>query len=189
MSLTGRMLGVAAVLAVLAATQSAAVTLHRSFRAREVGFGSGVSVVVPVETRIAQAIDEGEEREAKRPKAIIGKVTKVVSGDKIDVVTGGNSKYVVRLSRIAAPALDQPYGRESSAVLSRLLLGRTVRVEYFGDAGGGRILGVVYRGETDINLQMVATGNARHANDFENASAYSAAEAAAKAERLGLWAL
>ena len=74
-------------LGLLVAVQAAAVTLHRSFRTQEVGIGGGASVLVPVEARVAKAIDEAQEKEAKRPKVAIGKVTKVCSGDLIHVLT------------------------------------------------------------------------------------------------------
>ena len=185
-------------LGLLVAVQAAAVTLHRSFRTQEVGFGGGASVLVPVEARVAKAIDEAQEKEAKRPKVAIGTVTKVCSGDLIHVLTDGDTLFNVRLSRIDAPEIGQPYGKEAVAYLTKMIHGRTVRVEYVGKNRQNLILGVVYlnrkgvktKGDEweDVNLHLVATGNARHANDFENTPAYSAAEAAAKAERLGLWA-
>ena len=65
----------------------------------------------------------------------------------------------------------------------------------------GRILGIVYLPSIDqsnnpnnrtirqdINLTMVATGNAHHYSYFDKTPAYSAAESAAKEKKLGLWA-
>ena len=51
----------------LVALQSAAVTIHRSFRTREAGFGFGTGtagVAYPVDARIDKAIDETRQKEA-----------------------------------------------------------------------------------------------------------------------------
>ena len=189
------------VVVTLIALQAAGVTIHRSFRAREVGVGGGASVVVPVETRVAQAIEDGREIEIKKQKVIIGRCTKVSDGDTIHVVTDGNEKFKVRLNRIDAPEKDQPFGKESTEYLSKLIRGKTVRVEYESKDRYGRILGIVYLEQSsnpnnpnnrtirqDINLEMVATGNAHHYSYFDKTPAYAAAESAAKEKKLGLWA-
>ena len=184
--------------------QSAAVTIHRSFRSREAGFGFGTgtaTVAYPVDAKIDKAIDEARQKEAEKTKVIIGKVTRVSDGDTIHVVTGGNEKYKVRLDRIDAPESDQPYGKESAAYLSNLINGRTVRVEWVKKDQYGRILGIVYldsikqsntsNNQTirqDVNLTMVATGNAWHYSYFDETPAYATAEAAAKSKKVGLWA-
>lgn len=175
----------------------AALTIHRSFRAREVGFGGGRSVSVPLDSRFADALEESDRKEAERTKVVIGRCTRVLSGDTIRVVTDGNVLFAVRLDRIAAPAADQPYGKESSDALSKLIRGRNVRVEWVKRDSLGRLLGLVYlknekpgvRNEerTDVNLHLVATGNARLSSDADAPSAYLAAESAAKAKHLGLW--
>ena len=51
----------------LVALQSAAVTIHRSFRTREAGFGFGTGtagVAYPVDAKIDKAIDEARQKEA-----------------------------------------------------------------------------------------------------------------------------
>ena len=63
---------IALVIVALIALQSAAVTIHRSFRTREVGFGGGVSASVPVDAKVAAALDEAEEKDAAKTKVIIG---------------------------------------------------------------------------------------------------------------------
>ena len=123
----------AAVVAVGLAFSASAVTIHRSFRTREagIGFGTGrASVVYPVDAKFDQAIDEARQKEAERVKVVIGRCLKVSDGDTIHVVTDGNAKYKVRLDRIDAPESDQPYGKESTAYLSSLIRGKTVRVEW-----------------------------------------------------------
>ena len=108
----------------------------------------------------------------------------------------------MRLDRIAAPAADRPYGKESSDALSKLIRGRNVRVEWVKRDGLGRLLGIVYLPKVeqssnpnnrtvpqDVNLHLVATGNARLSSAADAPPAYAEAEASAKANRLGLWAV
>ena len=181
----------AAVVAVGLAASASAVTIHRSFRTREagVGFGSGTAgVVYPVDSKVAAALDEAAEKDAAKTKVIIGKCTRVSDGDTIHVVTDGNVKFKVRLDRIDAPEKDQPYGKESTAYLTSLIRGKTVRVEWVKKDQYGRVLGIVYLDKTDVNLQMVSSGNAWHYSYLDKTPAYIAAEAAAKEQRLGLWA-
>ena len=175
----------------------AALTIHRSFRTREVGFGGGTSVSVPLDSRLADALDESDRMEAERTKVVIGRCTRVLSGDTIRVVTDGNVLFAVRLDRIAAPTADRPHGKESSDALSKLIRGRNVRVEWVRRDSLGRLLGRVYlknekpggRNEewTDVNLHLVATGNVRLSSDADAPSAYLEAESAAKSKHLGLW--
>ena len=185
----------------LIALQSAAVTIHRSFRTREAGFGFGTgtaTVAYPVDAKIDKAIDEARQKEAEKVKVIIGKCTRVSDGDTIHVVTGGNEKFKVRLDRIDAPEKDQPYGKESTDYLAKLIHFKTVRVEWVKKDQYGRILGIVYLDlpgnpnskpiRQDINLTMVQTGNAHHYSYFDNTPAYATAESAAKEKKLGLWA-
>ena len=175
----------------LTAFSASAVTIHRSFRTREagVGFGTGTaSVAYPVDAKIDKAMGEARQKEAAKTKVIIGRCTKVSDGDTIHVITGGNVKFKVRLDRIDAPESDQPYGKESTAYLSSLIRGKTVRVEWVKKDQYGRVLGIVFLDKTDVNLKMVETGNAHHYSYFDTTPAYSAAESAAKSKKLGLWA-
>ena len=165
-----------------------AVTFHRSFRSRDINIGGGAGFSVPVETRIAQAIDEGDEKDAQRTKVVIGKVTSAEDGNTIHVVTDGNVLFKVRLAHIATPAKGQPGGKQATEHLSKLIRGRTVRVEYIDRIRGGLLLGTVYLGGNDVNLRLLATGYAHYlAYDGEDAD-YVKAEATARQMKLGLWA-
>ena len=64
----------------------------------------------------------------------------------------------------------------------------TVRVEYDNLDQYGRILGIIFLGDTDINLQMVRDGCAWHYKHFDNTPAYAEAEREAQAAKRGLWA-
>ena len=179
---------------------------------REAGFGFGTgraSVVYPVDAKLDQAIDEARQKEAERVKVVIGRCLKVSDGDTIHVVTDGNVKFKVRLDRIDAPESDQPFGKEATAYLSSLIRGKTIRVEWVKKDQYGRVLGIVYsqdgrartpaapqppqnetalvKGWYDLNLHLVATGNAWHYSHFDKTAEYASAEVEARQNRCGLW--
>ena len=120
-------------------------------------------------------------------REITGKVTRVSDGDTL-WVSDSLGRHKVRLNRIDAPESDQEYGKESAAHLKSLVGGKTVRVEYDKLDQYGRILGIIFLGETDINLQMVKDGCAWHYKHFDNTPAYAEAEREARAAKRGLWA-
>lgn len=123
----------------------------------------------------------------RKTLVIVGTVTRVSDGDTIWVHTG-LLRHKVRLNHIDAPESNQPYGKESAAHLKSLIFGKEVRVEYETTDRYGRILGIVFLGETDINLQMVRGGYAWHYTHFDKSPSYAAAEREAKATKRGLWA-
>lgn len=123
-------------------------------------------------------------------KTLEGKVTRVSDGDTIWVKgSGEQGKGVkVRLDRIDAPESKQDYGFEAKEYLNGRIGGKTVKVEWEKKDQFGRILGIVYFEDTDINLEMVATGNAWHYAHFDQTPEYAEAEKSARAARIGLWA-
>ncbi|MBQ4385678.1 MAG: thermonuclease family protein [Kiritimatiellae bacterium] len=122
-------------------------------------------------------------------KTLEGEVTRVSDGDTIWVKgSGEQGKGVkVRLDRIDAPESKQDYGFEAKEYLNGRIGGKTVKVEWQKKDPYGRILGIVYLDGVDINLEMVATGNAWHYAYFDNTPEYTEAEKSARAARLGLW--
>ena len=123
-------------------------------------------------------------------KTLEGEVARVSDGDTIWVRgSGEQGKGVkVRLDRIDAPESKQDYGFEAKEYLNGRIGGKTVKVEWEKKDQFGRILGIVYLDGTDINLEMVATGNAWHYAHFDQTPEYIEAEKTAKGNRLGLWA-
>lgn len=78
----------------LAANSTAARTIHRSFRTREVGVGGGFGVAVPVDRRIDKAIDEA--RVPKKDHA------KLFAGEKVTNAKT-NTVRVVRRRKVVKP--------------------------------------------------------------------------------------
>lgn len=103
-------------------------------------------------------------------------------------VLAGKQKAKIRLDRIDAPESRQEYGREATEMLRRLIGDKMVRIVWDKLDRYRRIIGVVYVDNVEINLTMVATGNAWHYKAFDGTQAYSDAEKLARENRLGLWA-
>lgn len=117
-----------------------------------------------------------------------GVVTRVSDGDTIWVTPKDGRREKIRMDRIDAPESQQEYGKEATEYLKRRIYGKTVKVEWERRDKYGRTLGVVFLEGNDINLEMVATGNAWHYAYHDKTPAYAAAEKDARANGRGLWA-
>ena len=126
-------------------------------------------------------------------------VTRVTDGDTVKV-TGNDVKMTIRLVGIDAPETSkkknepgQPFSRKSTKYLANLVLNKSVEVKSYGTDRYGRILGVVFVSEKDMNLEMVKAGLAEvyrgKPADGLNLGLYWNAEAEAKKAGTGMWAL
>ena len=145
---------------------------------------------------------------------ILGRVVRVADGDTITVLASGGTRPVasakrrsgvlvggiersdsatavehkIRLHGIDAPESGQAYGNVAKSHLSSLVAGRNVRVKWKSRDKYGRILGVVYVDDKDVNLEMLKAGFAWHYKRFDSTPAYAHAERAARTAKKGLWA-
>ena len=127
------------------------------------------------------------------PLAQAETILKVTDGDTIRVNTGND----VRLLQIDTPEpkSSECYSSEATAALTRLIAGKTVRLESDPVSGNidefGRDLRYVFVGKLNINLKMVELGAA--APRFYNGekgkywSQLLKAAERAKKNRIGLW--
>jgi endonuclease YncB( thermonuclease family) len=124
---------------------------------------------------------------------LAGRVVGVSDGDTITVLTASKQSVRVRLQGIDAPESHQAFGSVSKRALSGLVFGKHVSVRYDTQDRYGRVLGVVYLGNEDVNLAMVRDGMAWHykfyARDQSPADRqrYALAEEGAQTARIGLW--
>ena len=118
---------------------------------------------------------------------IVGHVVRIADGDTITILDAANSQHKIRLYGIDAPESHQAFGQKSKQHLSSLVFGRDVRVKYKSRDKYGRILGMVFAGSKDVNLEMIKAGLAWHYKRYDATPAYAQAESAAHAARLGLW--
>ena len=125
---------------------------------------------------------------------LAGRVTAVPDGDTITVRTSDGQKHRVRLDGIDAPERTQPYSQLSRKNLIALIGEQPVTVASDKVDRHGRPVGVVRNAAGhDIGLEQLKAGLAWHFKKYEheqspdNRAAYAAAEAIARAGKLGLW--
>ena len=119
---------------------------------------------------------------------LAGRVVRIADGDTVSVLATDNQQYKVRLFGIDTPERDQPHGAIAKRALAELIDNRTVGVVVVDTDDYGRKVGTLFHEGTNINLAMVASGNAwwyRHYAPHERQLAM--AEKAARNERRGLW--
>ncbi len=134
---------------------------------------------------------------AATPRTLFAKVERVSDGDTLMAFTAEGTKLRLRLLGIDAPEVPhgkepgQPFGEEAREYLTRLIGGRTVRVETYGPDGFNRILAMVFLGTVNVNEEMVQQGLAevyRGAPCKAYCRNLRAAELRAKQDRVGIWA-
>lgn len=131
-----------------------------------------------------------------------GRVLEVTDGDTV-IVARGRGQVTVRLFGIDAPEGTQPYGAESTAALSRLVMGKVIDVDMKDVDQYGRLVATVSVGGADVNEALVRAGAAWHYAQYTSSSSSSsssseptgfspserlaAAERDARAAKGGLW--
>ena len=129
------------------------------------------------------------------------KVTKVYDGDTI-MAAGHDIVMYVLLAGIDAPELSsqnqvpsQPYARAAKRHLERLILDKTVEIKgcSIGPYPYNDLIGVLYVGNTNVNIAMIAKGLAEVSAGEPpaglNIAPYVEAEKQAKAAGRGMWSL
>lgn len=115
-----------------------------------------------------------------------GKVMNVADGDTVTVLLE-REQVKVRLVDIDAPEKGQPFGNRSKHALEALVKGQDVLVVERGQDRYHRTLGVIYRGELNVNAEMVRGGMAWVFRRYTSDGSLYPIEAAAREQRRGLW--
>jgi endonuclease YncB( thermonuclease family) len=118
---------------------------------------------------------------------ITGKVVAVESGDTIKVAVNDRDSVIVRLSDIGAPRASAFYAPSSRQFLQNIVLDKTVRIETIGPQSSGRVVGHVYRGLLDVNLELVKAGAAWYCMEYSNDTSYMPYQSEAIRLQRGLW--
>lgn len=122
------------------------------------------------------------------------KLEAIYDGDTITVSDASKRDFKIRLIGIDAPELAQKFGDKARKKLAKLLKAdkNNIVVKAFGVDRDKRILGQVFVGETDVNLELLKLGCAwfYDSRGFgrENLKFYKAVFESARSERLGLFA-
>lgn len=98
---------------------------------------------------------EGQDSSA----VLVGRVVKIVDGDTIDVQLS-TGPIRVRLHGVDTPERGQPWGKESTAALTALVMGKEVDIEPFSQDRYERMIGIVFLGDLNVNLELVKRGHA-----------------------------
>ncbi len=133
-----------------------------------------------------------------------GTVRTVADQRRLTVVTSDHVHLELRLAGVDLPERPcagppgvpdlpgQPFGEEAFAYLRDLLLDRQVTVDTYGRDPSGRLLGVVWLGEINVNLALVKEGLAWVDPVFKVTKVrvgLDVAERQAQVGRYGLWQL
>jgi len=116
-----------------------------------------------------------------------GKCIRVTDGDTITVEEKDGGKFRIRLAGIDAPENTQPFGKESKAYLSLLLLNQEVTVKFKDIDHYGRIIGRVECSGKDASKMMLKSGLAWHYSYFDGDKESSNLQKKAQESKIGLW--
>jgi endonuclease YncB( thermonuclease family) len=111
-----------------------------------------------------------------------GVASEVTDGDTIEV--DGRD---IRLQGIDAPETGQPHGNRATAALKALLLHREVRLQAQGADRYGRLIAVVYRGDSNVNRWLVQQGHAWEYDRYSKDETLGSLERQARQAGRGLW--
>jgi endonuclease YncB( thermonuclease family) len=120
-------------------------------------------------------------------------VVRILDGDTVEVLDAQKRTHRVRLSAIDAPELKQPFGAKAKRVLSDLVAGETLTIEWHKRDRYDRLIGKLVLDGVDVNLALVRAGYAHWYRAFAGEQSphdrrlYEAAETAARSEGAGLW--
>jgi micrococcal nuclease len=123
-------------------------------------------------------------------------ISKVVDGDTVTVTSNGSS-FTLQLACIDAPdwvdGKAQPNAESSKNRLTQLLpVGSSIGYHAVGTVRGNRVLAIILKGNSNINLQMVAEGQAQLHPSYQSscpnlANELSTAQSNAQSRGLGIW--
>ncbi|MEI6240222.1 MAG: thermonuclease family protein [Planctomycetia bacterium] len=116
------------------------------------------------------------------------RVVGVQDGDTLTCLDENNQQQKVRLAEIDAPELGQDFGKVSREALASMVFGKTVEVVDEGKDRYGRWIGHVLVNGSDVNREMVATGNAWHYAAYSKDQSLAQLQSQARAQQIGLWA-
>lgn len=119
---------------------------------------------------------------------LVGRVTKIVDGDTIDVKLD-SGPIRVRLDSIDAPERGQGWGRQSTAALSDVLggVGGQVELSVSEQDRYDRFVATVLFGGVNVNRWLVRGGHAWAYRAYLNDEGMAALEDEARRENRGLW--
>jgi len=126
---------------------------------------------------------------ATTPKVLTKKgiITKVSDGDSVNFFDGKDT-LKIRLQHIDAPERNQPFSAESWQFLRTLIYQKEVDLQYNNIQDRyGRIIGVLFLNQQNVNQTLVKQGYAWHFKKYSNDAIYADLEKQARQQNRGLW--
>ena len=123
----------------------------------------------------------------KVPDTIYAFVTKVVDGDTIYIKHNKYGNIKVRLAEIDTPEKGQPFGKEATRALSKIISKKIVRLDKVTIDRYKRIVGKISYNKIDINHYLVRNGYAWSYDKYNRRKEIIDAENLARKEKIGLW--
>ena len=117
------------------------------------------------------------------------RVTGIANGDTFSCLDASGEHVRVKLAEIDTPELQQPYGSQARQALASYIFGKTVTLTAKGRDVAGRTLARVRAGDSEINSELVRTGNAWANRGHLDDRALLNLEAVARELGRGLWSL
>ena len=122
-----------------------------------------------------------------------GCIVRVVDGDTVKFLDDDRVIHTIRLAGIDAPESKMPYGKQATAFLTDLILGKAVVAVPYKQDRYGRTIATIFLHEKDINLAIIDAGLAWHYKKYASeqprfeAMAYAHSELMARQNKLALW--
>ena len=130
---------------------------------------------------------ENQGKEAKE-ESIVATVTKVIDGDSLKAKTKEGNEYEIQVEGIDAPELKQPHGKEATEALSKMVMGKEIKVTWTKKDNFDRLLAQIHVDNTHANQEMLRTGHAWHFKRYNQSKELAELEEEAKKAKRGLWA-
>lgn len=138
--------------------------------------------------RSGEAPGPGEATSCGDPgqPVLVGRVTRVVDGDTLEVALQRDT-IRVRLSGADAPEHDQPWGPQATAALRSRVLGREVDLVVITQDRYDRLVARVCVDSEDVGASLITQGDAWAYRQYLHDPSYCAFEGIARAARRGVW--
>jgi len=142
---------------------------------------------VPVQPVSTTPLQPVQTPGSKSANSHLWRVVGVHDGDTVTCLDENNQQQKIRLAEMDAPEIGQDFGQVARDAARRPGLRETVEVLDEGKDRYGRWIGHLYADGTDVDRQMIATGNAWHYAAYSKDQSLAVLQDQAKAQRLGLW--
>ena len=119
---------------------------------------------------------------------LVGRVTRVIDGDTIEVALSSGPMRV-RFDSIDSPEKNQPWGNEARAALARKLGHQEVALDVVTQDRYERLVAVVGLNDENVNAWLVRNGHAWVYRQYAKDHDYCAWEGEARSAGRGLWGL